>query len=318
MLTKVEEYGRVFPVSDSAKSVFSVLLNDIKKNKNLEVLSNSKVEDILFENGKITGVKTDKAIYKAKRYILATGGTSHPETGSTGDAYVWLKAMGHKVHTPKPSLVPLRSFDKWIKSIQGLVLQDIKINLFVDDKKTSSKKGKILFTHFGVSGPTILNMSKEVSDNLDQKKKVYISVDLLNQYDHGALNKYLTDLFQNNPKKKVINILSDILNKNLVSIILQNSKVDENLTGTQVTKDMRIVLIDNLKGLKININGLLDENDAIVSDGGVDLKEIDFKNMQSKIVKNLYIVGDLLNIDRPSGGYSLQICWTTGYLAGRG
>ncbi len=318
MPTKTEEWGRVFPVSDSAKSVFNVLLNDIKKNKNLEILSEMTVKNILFSNGKIDGVQTDKNIYKAKKYILATGGTSHPETGSTGDAYIWLKDMGHNVYNPKPSLVPLRSHDKWIKQIQGLALQNIKINLYSNDIKIDAKRGKILFTHFGVSGPTILNMSKQISDLLDKKEKVYISIDLMNQYDHGQLNKYLTDLLQNNPKKKVLNILSDILNKNLINIILQNSKINEDLTGTQITKDMRIVLIENLKSLKININGLLDENDAIISDGGVDLKEIDFKTMQSKIIKNLYIVGDLLNIDRPSGGYSLQICWTTGYLAGRG
>ena len=318
MPTKVEEYGRVFPVSDSAKSVFNVLLNDIKKNKNLEILSNAPVKDILFSNGKIDGVKTQKEIYKARRYILATGGTSHPETGSTGDAYIWLKNMGHTIHNPKPSLVPLRSHDKWIKDIQGLTLQGIKINLYAGDKKIDSKKGKILFTHFGVSGPTILNMSKQISDILDKKEKVYIGIDLMNQYDHGNLNKFLNEILQNNPRKKVVNILSDILNKNLVNIILENSKIDKDLNGNSITKDMRISLIENIKNLKININGLLDENDAIIADGGVDLKEIDFKNMQSKIIKNLYIVGDLLNIDRPSGGYSLQICWTTGYLAGRG
>ncbi len=318
MPTKVEEYGRVFPVSDSAKSVFNVLLNDIKKNKNLEILSNTPVQDILFSNGKIEGVKTQKEIYKARRYILATGGTSHPETGSTGDAYIWLEKMGHKIHTPKPSLVPLRSYDKWIKDIQGLTLQGIKINLYAGDKKIDSKKGKILFTHFGVSGPTILNMSKQISDLLDKKEKVYIGIDLMNQYDHGNLNKFLNEILQNNPRKKVVNILSDVLNKNLVNIILDNSKIEKDLNGNSITKDMRISLIENIKNLKININGLLDENDAIIADGGVDLKEIDFKNMQSKIIKNLYIVGDLLNIDRPSGGYSLQICWTTGYLAGRG
>jgi predicted Rossmann fold flavoprotein len=316
MPTKVEEYGRVFPVSDSARSVYNVLLNDIKKNKNLEILSNTSVNNIIFSNGKITEVETDKGLYKAKKYILATGGTSHPETGSTGDAYDWLRDMGHTVHTPKPSLVPLRSHDRWIKQIQGLSLQSIKINLFADDKKVNSKKGKILFTHFGVSGPTILNMSKEISGYLDQRQKVYISIDLLNQYDHSALNKNLTDLFQNNAKKKIANILSELINKKLVSVILQNSKIDEALTGTNITKELRMVLIENLKNLKININGLLDESEAIVSDGGVDLKEIDFKNMQSKIIKNLFIVGDLLNIDRPSGGYSLQLCWTTGYLAG--
>lgn len=318
MPTKVEAYGRVFPVSDSARSVFNVLLNDIKKNKNLEILSDAPVKNIIFSNGKITGVETEKGEYKAKKYILATGGTSHPETGSTGDAYVWLKDMGHTVHTPKPSLVPLRSHDKWIKQLQGISLQDIKISLYSDNKKIDSKKGKILFTHFGVSGPSVLNMSKSVGDCLSLKQKVFLSVDLLPLYDHGTLNKTLTDLFQNNAKKKILNILNELINKNLVNIILQNCGIDESVTGANVTKEFRLLLIENIKNLKININGLLDESEAVIADGGVDIKEIDFKNMQSKVVKNLYIIGDLLNIDRPSGGYSLQLCWTTGYLAGRG
>lgn len=318
MPTKVEAYGRVFPVSDSARSVFNVLLNDIKKNKNLEILSNAPVKNIIFSNGKITGVETEKGEYKAKKYILATGGTSHPETGSTGDAYVWLKDMGHTVHTPKPSLVPLRSHDKWIKQLQGISLQDIKISLYSDNKKIDSKKGKILFTHFGVSGPSVLNMSKSVGDCLSLKQKVFLSVDLLPLYDHGTLNKTLTDLFQNNAKKKILNILNELINKNLVNIILQNCGIDESVTGANVTKEFRLLLIENIKNLKININGLLDESEAVIADGGVDIKEIDFKNMQSKVIKNLYIIGDLLNIDRPSGGYSLQLCWTTGYLAGRG
>ena len=320
MPTKVEEYGRVFPVSDSARSVYNVLFKELN-NRGVEVLSNAKVTNIIHDSKNIDGVEIEinkkKIIYKAKRYILATGGTSHPETGSTGDAFSWLKDMGHCVFEPKASLVPLRSNEAWIKKIQGLALQDIKINLFVDDKKVISKKGKILFTHFGVSGPTILNMSKEIGESLDKKQKVYVGIDIMSGLDHGTLNNTLTDLFQNNPKKKIVNILSELINKNLTSIILQNSKISEDIVGNAVTKEMRIILIENIKNVKINIHGLLDENDAIVSDGGVDLKEIDFKNMKSKIINNLYIIGDLLNIDRPSGGYSLQICWTTGYLAGR-
>lgn len=321
MPTKVEEYGRVFPVSDSARSVYNVLVKEIK-NKGIEVLSNAKVTNIIHDTKQVTGIEVEinkkKIIYKAKKYILATGGTSHPETGSTGDAYAWLEDMGHTVHTPKPSLVPLRSNDSWLKKLQGIALQDIKINLYAGDKKMSAKKGKILFTHYGVSGPTILNMSKEVNDYLEQKQKVYLSIDLLPAYDHGSLNKTLTDLFQNNPKKKIVNILGELINKNLISTILQNSKVDEGLLGTQVTKDLRMILIENLKTLKINIHGLLDESEAVIADGGVDIKEIDFKTMKSKVMSNLYIIGDLLNIDRPSGGYSLQLCWTTGFLAGRG
>ncbi len=321
MPSKVEDYSRVFPVSDSARSVYNVLVKEIK-NKKIEVLSNANVKNILHNKKQVTGIEVEvnkkNVVYTAKKYILATGGTSHPETGSTGDAYAWLESLGHTVHTPKPSLVPLRSNDIWIKKLQGIALQDIKLNLFVDDKKIESKKGKILFTHYGVSGPTILNMSKNISDYLDQKHKVFLSLDLLPQFDHGAINKILTEVFQKNAKKKVINILGDLINKNLVSIILHNSKIDENLTGTNITKEARIILIDNIKNLKVNINGLLDESEAVIADGGVDLKEIDFKTMQSKVIDNLYIIGDLLNIDRPSGGYSLQLCWTTGYLAGRG
>jgi predicted Rossmann fold flavoprotein len=320
MPTKVEEYGRVFPVSDSARSVYNVLFKELN-NRGVEVLSNARVTNIIHDNKSIEGVEVEinkrKIVYKAKKYILATGGTSHPETGSTGDAFIWLRDMGHNVTEPKASLVPLRCNDVWIKKLQGLTLQDIKLNLFVDDKKVISKKGKILFTHFGISGPTVLNMSKEIGEYLDKKQKVSIGIDIMSGFDHGVLNKTLTDIFQNNPKKKITNILSDLINKNFVPVILKNSNIDENTVGNAVTKEMRITLIENMKNVKINIHGLLDENDAIVSDGGVDLKEIDFKNMKSKIIDNLYIIGDLLNIDRPSGGYSLQICWTTGYLAGR-
>lgn len=320
MPTKVEAYGRVFPVSDSARSVYNVLVKEIK-NKNIEVLSDAKVLDILHAKNLVTGVEVEvskkKIIYTAKKYILATGGTSHPETGSTGDAYAWLKSMGHTVHTPKPSLVPLRSNDAWLKKLQGIALQNIKIGVCADDKKIESKKGKILFTHYGVSGPTILNMSKGISDMLDQKQKVYLSLDLLPQYDHGALNKILTDIFQNNAKKKVVNILGELINKNIISVILKNSNIDEALVGTHVTKELRMALIENLKNVKINIHGLLDESEAVIADGGVDIKEIDFKTMRSKVMNNLCIIGDLLNIDRPSGGYSLQLCWTTGFIAGK-
>lgn len=320
MPTKVENEGRVFPVSDSARSVYNVLVKEIK-NKKIEVASDTKVLNILHKNKKVTGVEVEqngkKIIFTAKKYILATGGTSHPETGSTGDAYEWLKDMGHTVHTPKPSLVPVKSNDAWLKKLQGVVLQDIKMHIYVDGEKKNSKKGKILFTHFGISGPTVLNMSKEISDYLNQKQKVCLSLDILPQYDHGTLNKTLTGLFQTNSKKKIANILPEIINKNLVSVILQNSKIDEDTKGNDITKEMRMTLIEHVKNIKINIHGLLDESEAVIADGGVDIKEIDFKTMGSKVIENLYIIGDLLNIDRPSGGYSLQLCWTTGFIAGR-
>lgn len=320
MPTKVENEGRTFPVSDSAKSVWNVLVHGMEK-IGVEVMTGVKVDGFIMGDKSIEGVEVTKDKKKqtlqAKNYILATGGTSHPETGSTGDAYPWLIKAGHKVTIPKPVLVPLIILEKWVKSLQGISLQNIKLSIISEKEKVANKKGKILFTHFGITGPTVLNMSKQVSDLIAKNKKVSVVLDLLPESDHGQLNQKLQDAFLENKSKKIKNTLDEVIPKAMVDIVLEKSKIAGDTVCSQITRENRMTLIEVIKNLSMTVNGLLGDDKAIIASGGVPLSEIDFKTMKSKVCGNLFVIGDLLDIDRPSGGYSLQLCWTTGYVAGR-
>lgn len=313
MPTKVEAENRVFPVSDSAQSVWDVL---VEYCKNVEIRTDAEVVGFEKENNTITGIKLkNKEIIKAKKYILATGGTSRPETGSTGEGFKWLKDLGHNVIPSNEALVPVALKDEWTKKISGLTLQDIKLTTFQNNQKQESHKGKLLFTHFGISGPTVLNMSKDIGELL-KYGEVEIRLDLLPTLDHGMMNSRLQELFKIDDKKKIKNSLGSLVPSALVPDILTFSNIDEDKTSNSITREERLKLIEIIKGIHMQVSGLLGSDKAIVSSGGVDLTEVDFKTMQSKIIENLYLVGDILNIDRPSGGYSLQLCWTTGYVAG--
>jgi predicted Rossmann fold flavoprotein len=319
MQTKVEAGNRVFPESDRAQSVWNVLVEYMKQN-NVEIMTNAIVVGFEKEDNKIISVKLkDGMRIFAKKFVLATGGTSRPETGSTGDGFSWLKELGHTVIPSDNALVPItlnmNSENSWLTSIQGVTLQDIKLTTFQNNQKQQSHKGKLLFTHFGISGPTILNMSKDIGELL-KYGEVEIRLDLLPSLDHGMMNSRLQELFKIDDKKMIKNSLGSLVPSALVPAILQLSKIDENKINNAVTREERMKLIEMIKGLPMQVSGLLGADKAIVSSGGVDLTEVDFKTMQSKLIQNLYLVGDILNIDRPSGGYSLQLCWTTGYVAG--
>jgi predicted Rossmann fold flavoprotein len=380
MPTKVEAEGRVFPVSNTAQSVWDVLVANLRK-QNVTVRSNAEVDGFVLSDdfdkkddakrATETSEKTIKAVklksksgegetIAAKSFILATGGTSRPETGSTGDGFKWLKKIGHTIVPSNPSLVPIAIKDNWVKKLQGITLTGIKLSLSrirMNDEKNDEKipirekikssadkagkggkEGKILFTHFGISGPTVLNMSKEVSDALrdNDYDDVIITLDLLPALDYGKLDAALQLLFQNNSNKKLKNSLGELLPHatSLVQTILD--KTSAKISGTSgqkgqsahpdptfgdtknnsVTREARNELVHTIKGLDMHVAGLLGDDKAIVSSGGVALDEVDFKTMGSRIVPNLHLVGDVLNIDRPSGGYSLQLCWTTGFVAG--
>lgn len=321
MPTKVEAENRVFPVSDSAQSVWDVLINELKKNK-VEVKTNSVVSGFDFdeENKKIIAVKlkAGEKIY-AKNFILATGGTSRPETGSTGDGFKWLTEIGHKVIPTNEALVPVKinntGENSWLKDLSGVTLKDIKLTTFQNNQKQEIRLGKLLFTHFGLSGPTILNMSKDIGELL-KYGEVIINLDLLPALDHGMLNTKLQELFLEDNKKKIKNSLGNLIPSSLVSGVLQLSKVNPDTPNNSVSREDRLKLIEIIKNIKMEVVGLLGSDKAVVSSGGVDLNEIDFKTMQSRLIPNLYLIGDVLNIDRPSGGYSLQLCWTTGFVAG--
>ncbi len=321
MDTKIENEKRVFPITDKAESVWNVLVEYMKENK-VTILSNTTVTNIAIEekeNSKeIIGViLKNKKIIKGKSVIIATGGTSRPETGSTGDAYKWLSDIGHNVINPTPSLVPISVKDKWLKKLAGISMRDIKVTLLQNKIKQDSKNKntKILFTHNGLSGPTILNMSKDIGELL-KYGEVIVSLDLLPDLDYGELNNKLQEIFKENDKKKFKNSLNNLIPSAIANIVIELSKIDADKKCNSISREERLNLVKLLKDIPVKVDKLLGIDKAIITSGGVSLDEIDFKTMKSKLFPNLYLIGDILNIDRPSGGYSLQICWTTGYIAG--
>ena len=246
---------------------------------------------------------------------MATGGTSRPETGSTGDGYTWLKKIGHTVIEPVPSLVPVAIKDAWAKRLAGVSLSDIKITMLQNDEKQGVVKGKILFTHVGVSGPTILNMSKDIGELL-RYGEVVLTLDIVPAYNAEKLNIKLQELFKEHDKKKLRNALATLIPPSLAPVIVELSGISKEVECNSIRREERLKLITLLKHIPLHVDKLLGIEKAVITSGGVVLEEIDFKTMRSRLFPNLYIIGDLLNIDRPSGGYSLQLCWTSGYIAG--
>lgn len=312
----VQARNRVFPVTEKASDVFRVLEKELEKN-NVSVKSNCTVKKINVCDNLIESVGTNNGLLYAKSFILATGGMSHPETGSTGDGLKWLKDIGHTVKDSSPDIVPLAVSDKWVKSLAGVSLSFMKITFFLEGKKQFSKLGKILFTHFGLSGPLILNSSKKVDDLLQQEGRVTAHIDAYPDTNEGKLEEFIIKVFDANKNKIWRTVLKDIVPEGITKAIeLIETGLDFNTKVHSISKEDRKKFVKLLKNLPVEITNLMGYDRSIVADGGVSLKELDMKNMSSKLYKNLFITGDLLNISRNSGGYSLQICWTTGYVAG--
>ncbi len=315
MPTKIEDGNRVFPVSDRSQSVFDVL-EGYMKDGGVVVQSRSVVASIQAGEGLIAGVVlSDGTEILGQRYILATGGKSHPETGSTGDGFRWLRAIGHTIIDPDPSLVPIRVKESWIKDLSGLSFDDAKCSLFQKREKQMSRRGKLLFTHFGLSGPLILNMSKDIGESL-KYGKTEVSVDFFPTVDIKTLDMKIQEVFSENLNKQIKNVLREIVVPLLVPVLIRLSSIDPEKEVNSVTKEERLAFVKLLKDFRLQVDGLLGPEKAIVTSGGVALQEVDFRSMQSRLYPNLFLVGDILNIDRPSGGYSLQLCFTTGYVAG--
>lgn len=311
----VQARKRAFPHTEKAHDVFKVLEKYIK-DAGVNIKTNSSVSKILLEGKKITGVKVGNKIYTAQSYVLATGGMSHPETGSTGDGFNWLSSLGHKVKAPTPTIVPIAVKDAWVKSLAGVSLSFMKITFYLEGVKKFSKTGKILFTHFGLSGPLILNSAGQVNDLL-YEGTVTARIDAYPDTDEAELEKKIIKVFDENKNKMFKNILGLVVPVGTTDAMLALLKdIAPDVKVHSVTKENRKSLVKLLKNLPITITGLMGFDRAVVADGGVSLDEVDMKTMRSKIHENLFITGDLLHINRPSGGYSLQICWTSGYIAG--
>lgn len=316
MATKEEAEGRVFPASNKAKSVWDILLLYMKAG-GVKVETKSEVAGIAYDKpgAQIIITLKDKSKIFAKSCVVACGGASHPETGSTGEGFGWLKSLGHTVAENDMALVPIALKDTWIKKCAGVAISNIKLTTFVDGAKKKAYKGKLLFTHVGVSGPTVLNMSRDVGKLLHEGEAV-IMLDLFPGLDNAALKTKLQSLLTEQSNKKIKNALSVFVPPAFVGPLLEIAGIDSETPCHSVRTAERKALIILLKTVPLHVAGLLGKNKAIVSSGGVALNEINFKTMQSLVVPNLYPVGDVLDIDRPSGGYSLQLCWTTGYVAG--
>ena len=326
MQTKIEAGQRVFPASERSQSVWDVLV-DHMRTVGVTVRSNSPVKGFVKRSsdagadkkkniGEIEAVELkNKELIYAKKFILATGGKSRPETGSTGDGFDWLRTLGHTVTEPTASLVPIAIKEPWVKTLQGVPLENTKITVLQNGEKQSMKKGKILFTHFGLTGPTILNMSKDIGELL-KYGEVQISLDLLPTLDYGQLNLKLQEIFSEEATKKFKNSLKSLVQSSIAPIIVELSGINPDMTCNSISREERLRLVQLFKDVRITVEGLLGVDKAIVTSGGVALDEVDFRTMQSRLFPNLYLVGDILDIDRPSGGYSLQLCWTTGFVAG--
>ena len=319
LATKEENEGRIFPVTDSAKSVFDVLAKYMKEGK-VEVKTGVEVTGISQENGHIVVMMKSALVPRSfsavgVACVLATGGISRPETGSTGEGFAWLKKLGHTIIENDFALVPVTLSDGWAKKLGGVTLADIKLTTFQNGQKQVSQKGSMMFTHFGISGPLALNMSREIGELL-KYGKVTAEIDLFPAKDLGTLRRQLQTLLAGEPNKKIKNALSNIVPAALCDALLKIANVDGDTKNNMVSADSRKKLASLMKAVPLNISHLLGADKAVVSSGGVALPEVNFKTMQSRLISNLYLVGDVLNIDRPSGGYSLQLCWTTGFVAG--
>ncbi len=312
----VQARKRAFPITEKATDVLRALEKYAREGK-VVIRTGSPVTKIHFVKGEITGVSAGKNIYRAKQYIVSTGSVSHPETGSTGDGLKWLKDLGHTILNPTPTITPIATKEDWGKKIAGVSLSFMKITFFVEGKKAFSETGKVLFTHFGISGPLILNSADKVSDLL-HSGLVTATVDAYPDTDLGALERRIIAIFDKNKNKTLKNIVKEFVpsgaGKGIETLLAENIDITKKVHS--VSKEERKAIVRILKALPLTISGLMGFDRAVIADGGVALKEIDMRTMRSKKVSNLFVTGDLLHIKRPSGGFSLQLCWSSGYVAG--
>jgi len=314
--TKVERGKRVFPQSDSACDVLKILISYLKKG-GVEIMTGSEVKEIVCDKNKIEKVilKKGQEIF-AKNYIIATGGRSYPGTGSTGAGYKWLGKLGHKINKLSPALVPLKIKENWPRLAQGLSLKNIELAVFWKNKKQDSRFGEMLFTHFGISGPIVLDLSEKVGELLE-RGEVKLVLDLKPALDFETLDKRLQSDFSKYSNKIFKNSLSDLLPQKMIPVIVELSGINPGKKVNEITREERQKLVKLLKGLEMRVSSLLGFETAIVTSGGVSLKEIDSKTMKSKLIGNLFLAGEIIDLHGPTGGYNLQLCWSTGYLAGQ-
>ena len=308
--TKEERGGRVFPKSDNARDVAEALKR-YALGKNVKLVK-EKAEDICIKDGCVTGIRTNKGVIACDSVVLATGGKSYPLTGSDGSGYKIAENAGHTIIPPKPSLVPLVTREKWVKDVMGLSLKNVELTLFCGKKKLYSDFGEMLFTHFGISGPIVLSASA----HLKKFEGVTASIDLKPALSQEQLDKRICRDFEKFNKKHLQNSLDELLPKAIIPVIIDITGINPHKEVCNITKEERKLLAATIKNLPLTVTGTRPIEEAIITSGGIKVSEIDPSTMESKIVKGLYFAGEIIDVDAYTGGFNLQIAFSTGFLAG--
>ncbi len=314
---KVERGSRVFPESDKAEDVVKVLSANARK-AGVEMLFSSRAASLITEDSKLIGIKTENGDFRVDSIIIATGGMSYPGTGSTGDGYNWAEQLGHRVITPRPGLVPLVVSENWVKELQGLSLKNVKAMAYTEKGKPINEDfGELMFTHFGLSGPIILSMSHDIGDYLYKKRQpVTIKLDLKPALKEEKLDERIQRDFSKYSRKMFKNTLNDLLPQKMIPVIINLSGIEAEKVCHQVTREERFELVGLLKNFTMTVSETRPIAESIVTAGGVNVKEVNPKTMESRIVKGVYFAGEILDVHGYTGGYNLQAAFSTGYVAG--
>lgn len=314
--TKVERGGRVFPASDSALDVRNTFMK-LMKHYGVDVHLEAPVKKLLVDDGIVTGVVTDKETYHADAVVIATGGKSYPATGSTGDGYILAAQVGHKITDIRPSLVPIVTEESWVKDLMGLSLRNVELSVVAKNKVQAKMFGEMMFTHFGITGPIVLSLSHTVGKLMRKKNigTIGLDINLKPALSPETLDKRLQKDFDLYSKKQLINGMKDLLPSRLIPLIIELAGIDPQKPINQISKEERQQIGYMLQHMPLTVKGLRPVEEAIVTAGGISLKEFNPKTMESKLVKGLYGAGEVLDIDAFTGGYNLQAAFSTGYVA---
>ena len=314
--TKVERGGRVFPASDSALDVRNTFMK-LMKHYGVDVHLEEPVKKLLIDDGVVTGVVTDKETYHADAVVIATGGKSYPATGSTGDGYILAAQAGHTITDIRPSLVPIVTEESWVKDLMGLSLRNVELSVVAKNKVQAKMFGEMMFTHFGITGPIVLSLSHTVGKLMRKKNigTIGLDINLKPALSPETLDKRLQKDFDLYSKKQLANGMKDLLPSRLIPLIIELAGIDPQKPINQISKEERQQIGYMLQHMPLTVKGLRPVEEAIVTAGGISLKEFNPKTMESKLVKGLYGAGEVLDIDAFTGGYNLQAAFSTGYVA---
>jgi len=310
--TKVERGNRVFPESNKSSDVIKAFEKYLAKN-NVEIMLNSKVESLIFD-GSMFQIKINDQIHEFQKVVIATGGVSYPTTGSSGDGIKFAKRMGHNIIDLKPSLVPIVVEDQWVEDLQGVSLKNVNLTAFHKNKQLGEEFGEMIFTHYGISGPIVLSISNIINKYLD--KDLRLEIDFKPALSFEKLNDRILRDFELYSNKQLKNALNDLLLQKIIPWVIKLSLIDPEKPVHQITKEERTRLIEIIKGFPIKFKSFRPIEEAIVTSGGISTKQINPSTMESKLVPNLYFAGEVIDVDAVTGGYNLQIAYSTGFLAG--